>query len=56
MVNFDLNLEYKDPRAVEYMKRNQKPDFSYQDFARDFTAENFNATQWASLFAASGAR
>ncbi|KAK7603142.1 hypothetical protein V9T40_003141 [Parthenolecanium corni] len=48
--------EYKDPKAVEYMKRNQKPDFSYQDFARDFTAENFNATQWASLFAASGAR
>lgn len=38
------------------MKNNYKPNFSYQDFARDFTAELFNATEWAFLFQQSGAK
>lgn len=38
------------------MTENYKPDFTYQDFASDFTAELFNASEWAQLFADSGAR
>ncbi|XP_001661015.2 putative alpha-L-fucosidase [Aedes aegypti] len=41
---------------VEFMTKNFKPGFTYQDFASDFTAELFNATEWALLFAKSGAR
>ncbi|XKL60007.1 hypothetical protein PGB90_001023 [Kerria lacca] len=44
------------PNAIKYMKNNYKPNFSYQDFARDFTAELFNATEWAFLFQQSGAK
>ncbi|XP_063986520.1 alpha-L-fucosidase-like [Diachasmimorpha longicaudata] len=40
----------------DFMKKNYKPGFSYQDFARDFTAEFYNATEWADLFEASGAK
>lgn len=38
------------------MKQNYKPGFSYQDFAKDFTTEFFNATQWSEIFEASGAK
>ena len=38
------------------MKARYKPGFTYQDFARDFTAEFFNATQWSEIFEASGAK
>jgi len=38
------------------MKQRYPPNFTYQDFARDFTAEFFNATEWAELFKASGAK
>lgn len=38
------------------MEKNYKPGFSYQDFAHEFTAELFNATQWALLFKDSGAK
>lgn len=38
------------------MKKNYKPGFTYQEFAHDFTAELFNATQWALLFRDSGAK
>ncbi|XP_041771172.1 putative alpha-L-fucosidase [Anopheles merus] len=41
---------------VQFMANNYKPGFTYQDFASDFTAELFNATEWAELFARSGAR
>ncbi|XP_055609386.1 putative alpha-L-fucosidase [Uranotaenia lowii] len=41
---------------VKFMADNYKPGFTYQDFASDFTAELFNATEWAQLFAQSGAR
>ncbi|XP_046735105.1 alpha-L-fucosidase isoform X2 [Diprion similis] len=40
----------------EFMKAHYPPDFSYQEFARDFTAEFFNATQWSELFKAAGAK
>ena len=38
------------------MKKQYYPDFNYQHFARQFTAEFFNATQWSEIFQASGAK
>ncbi|KAG7211448.1 hypothetical protein KM043_010732 [Ampulex compressa] len=40
----------------DFMKERYPPKFTYQDFARDFTAEFFNATQWSEVFKASGAK
>jgi len=44
------------PEVVNFMQRNYKPDFTYADFARDFTAELYEPAQWAKLFAESGAK
>ncbi len=41
---------------VEFMDKNFKPGFTYQEFARDFTGEHFNATEWVQMFAQSGAK
>lgn len=41
---------------IEFMQRTQKPDFTYQDFASQFTCELFNATEWAEIFEDSGAK
>lgn len=38
------------------MRQRYPPNYSYQDFARDFTADFFNATQWAELFESAGAK
>lgn len=38
------------------MRKRYKPGFTYQEFAKDFTAEFFNATQWSEMFEASGAK
>ncbi|XP_074029408.1 plasma alpha-L-fucosidase-like [Leptinotarsa decemlineata] len=46
----------KDEKYVNFMKKNYAPSFTYQEFAKDFKAEFFNATEWAELFAKSGAR
>ena len=32
------------------MKNNYRPDFTYQDFASEFTAEFYNPDDWADLF------
>lgn len=42
--------------VVNFMKQNYRPDFTYADFASDFTAEFFNANHWADVLKASGAR
>lgn len=42
--------------TVEFMQENYPPDFSYPDFAKQFTAEFYNATQWAQLFQEAGAK
>lgn len=44
------------PAYVEYMKKNYPPDFTYQDFGKEFTAELFDPNHWAELFRASGAK
>lgn len=46
----------KNPTAVNFMHDNYKPDWTYQDFAKEFTAELFNPDEWAEVFKASGAR
>jgi Alpha-L-fucosidase len=48
--------EYKQPKYVNFMDRNYRPGFTYQEFAKDFTAELFNADEWADLFQKSGAK
>ncbi|XP_035733443.1 alpha-L-fucosidase-like [Vespa mandarinia] len=40
----------------DFMKDRYPPNYTYQDFARDFTAEFFNASQWSEIFQASGAK
>ena len=42
--------------VVDFMKNNYKPDYTYADFADQFTAEFFNPDQWVDIFKASGAR
>lgn len=41
---------------VHYMRENYKPGFTYQEFAGDFTAEHFDANEWADIFESSGAK
>ena len=38
------------------MQDNYRPDFTYADFAKQFTAEFFDARDWAEMFEASGAK
>lgn len=44
------------PQYVNYMKKNYKPGFTYQEFANEFTAEHFDPKEWASIFEESGAK
>lgn len=44
------------PEVVRYMHNSFNPNFGYADFGPRFTAELFNATDWARLFRESGAR
>ncbi len=45
-----------DPKSIEFMKNNYPPRFTYQDFARDFTAEFFDPYKWADILQSSGAK
>jgi len=44
------------PAVVEFMADNYPPEFTYADFAKQFSTEFFNAETWAKLFQNSGAR
>jgi len=46
----------KRPDVVDFMNKNYPPQFTYADFAKEFTAEFFDADQWADLFKDSGAQ
>lgn len=48
--------EQIDTKYRDFMKQRYPPSFTYQDFAHEFTAEFFNATQWSELFQASGVK
>ncbi|XP_069463713.1 plasma alpha-L-fucosidase [Ambystoma mexicanum] len=41
---------------VEFMQRNYRPDFTYEDFGPMFTAEFYDADKWAAILKASGAK
>jgi len=47
-------IEQKTPTAVAFMKQNYPPNFTYQDFARDFTAEFFDPFRWVDIFKRAG--
>ena len=53
---FCLLIGQKEKGPVEFMKKNYAPNFEYPDFAPKFTAEFFNASKWADLVKASGAK
>lgn len=44
------------PAYAEFMSQRYPPSFTYGDFAPGLTMDLFNATQWAELFVASGAK
>ena len=44
------------PGIAEWMQENFKPDFTYADFAKDFSTEFYEADDWAEIFNSSGAR
>nr|CAB3247383.1 alpha-L-fucosidase [Phallusia mammillata] len=44
------------PAEVYFMQQNYPPDFTYGDFAKQFTAEFYDADKWAEIFQASGAK
>lgn len=46
----------KIPSLVEFMEKNYKPGYTYQEFANDFTGEHFNANDWLEVFKKSGAK
>jgi len=41
---------------VNFIEKNYRPGFTYQEFASQLTAEFFNATEWAELFKKAGAK
>lgn len=41
---------------INFMTKNYRPDFTYPDFGPMFTAEFYDANQWADIFAAAGAK
>uniref|UniRef100_A0A1Y1N5G3 alpha-L-fucosidase n=2 Tax=Photinus pyralis TaxID=7054 RepID=A0A1Y1N5G3_PHOPY len=53
---FWKNWSDGDQDAVSYMTRNYPPNFTYQDLARDFTANLYEPESWATLFEKSGAK
>ncbi|KAB7494361.1 Alpha-L-fucosidase [Armadillidium nasatum] len=53
---FWKHLQDQSPSYVDFMKKNYRPGFKYQDFAPMFTAEFYNPEEWADIFNASGAR
>ena len=46
----------KNPELVDFMQKNYRPGFTYADFAPQFTAEFFNADEWADILKSSGAK
>ncbi|RXG52748.1 Alpha-L-fucosidase [Armadillidium vulgare] len=53
---FWKHLQDQSPSYVDFMKKNYRPGFKYQDFGPMFTAEFYNPEEWADIFNASGAR
>ena len=41
---------------VDFVKANYRPDWTYADFASQFTAEFFDPDEWVEIFQAAGAK
>ncbi|XP_054157793.1 tissue alpha-L-fucosidase-like [Oppia nitens] len=41
---------------IEFMKNNYPPNWTYQDFAKQFTTEFFDPNHWADVFRSAGAK
>ncbi|XP_065066489.1 alpha-L-fucosidase-like [Rhopilema esculentum] len=46
----------KRQKWIDFMKKNYRPGFQYEDFAPQFRAEMFDADKWIDIFNASGAK
>ena len=44
------------PVVKQFLKKNYRPDWTYADFASDFTTEFFDPDHWADIYKASGAK
>lgn len=53
---FWIRLKNNKSDHINFMKKNFRPGYTYQEFAKDFTAENFVPNEWAALFEESGAK
>ncbi|XP_077293287.1 alpha-L-fucosidase [Arctopsyche grandis] len=53
---FWSNWKGLNPSYVKFMFENYPPGFTYQQFAPEFKAQFFNATEWAEIFHGSGAK
>lgn len=42
--------------VLNFMQKNYRPDWTYPDFAEQFTAEFYDPNEWADIFNSSGAR
>ena len=51
-----LDMHNGNPVVKQFLKNNYRPDWTYADFASDFTAEFFDPDHWADIFKASGAK
>ena len=51
-----LERSANDREYYDYHQKKYGPDFKYNDFVNDFTAELFDAEKWADLFQKSGAK
>ncbi|XP_054156458.1 alpha-L-fucosidase-like [Oppia nitens] len=46
----------KSQAFIDFMTKNYRPDFTYADFAHQFSAEFYDPSRWAQIFKASGAK
>jgi alpha-L-fucosidase len=51
-----MNILDGSRKIVPFMEKNFKPNFTYQEFAPQFTAEFYDPVAWADLFVRSGAK
>lgn len=54
--NFIIIVDVNKTENAEYMLKYYPPGFTYQEFAKDFTAEFFDPERWTELFVKAGAK
>lgn len=56
ITNFIFYILDNDPETIDFIKKNYPPDWTYQDFAQQLTAEFYDPFMWVNLFLKSGAK